>query len=97
MEIVAEFTYGTWWLFVASAIVLIVGVATVSAGIDGQEPFFVTLGIIITLIGGLFLTQSVVIETRYEAIVDDYNEVYEQGYEIVDQRGEITIIRKVGE
>jgi threonine/homoserine efflux transporter RhtA len=29
-----------------------------------------------------------------EAIVTDYNEVYERGYEVVEQRGDITVLQK---
>lgn len=32
--------------------------------------------------------------TEYEVIVEDFNEIYEQGYEILGQRGEIFIIKK---
>lgn len=31
---------------------------------------------------------------QYEVLITDFNEVYEQGYEIVDQRGKIYIVRK---
>lgn len=31
----------------------------------------------------------------YEAIVTDYNEVYENGYEVIEQNGDITTLRKV--
>lgn len=35
--------------------------------------------------------------TEYEVIVTDYDEVYEKGYEIVEQRGKITIIKEATE
>jgi hypothetical protein len=33
--------------------------------------------------------------TQYEVKITDYNEVYEQGYEIVEQRGDIAVVQKV--
>lgn len=36
-------------------------------------------------------------EVTYDAIVTDWNEVIEQGYEIVEQNGEIVTLRKVSE
>jgi hypothetical protein len=37
------------------------------------------------------------IEVTYEAVVTDFNEVYEQGYEIISQNGKIVTLRKVGD
>lgn len=37
------------------------------------------------------------IEVTYDAIITDFNEVYEQGYEIVSQKGKIVTLRKVGD
>ncbi len=31
---------------------------------------------------------------RHEVIVNDYNEVFEKGYKVVDQDGKITVIQK---
>lgn len=31
---------------------------------------------------------------QYEAIITDYNEVYQRGYEVVEQRGDITVLQK---
>lgn len=33
----------------------------------------------------------------YTAVVTDWNEVYEQGYEIIETKGKIVTLRKVGE
>lgn len=35
-------------------------------------------------------------EVSYEVLITDFNEVYEQGYKIVGQRGDIYIIQEVG-
>ena len=37
------------------------------------------------------------IEVTYEAVITDFNEVYEQGYEIISQNGKIVTLRKVGD
>ena len=37
------------------------------------------------------------IEVTYDAVITDFNEVYEQGYEIISQNGKIVTLRKVGD
>ena len=37
------------------------------------------------------------VEVTYDAVVTDFNEVYEQGYEIMSQNGKIVTLRKVGD
>lgn len=35
--------------------------------------------------------------TYYDVIVTDWNAVYDQGYEVVEQKGKIVTLRKVGD
>lgn len=35
--------------------------------------------------------------TTYDAIITDWNEVYEQGYEVIETNGQIVTLRKVDE
>lgn len=35
--------------------------------------------------------------TTYDALITDYNEVYEQGYEVITSKGKLVTLRKVGE
>lgn len=37
------------------------------------------------------------IEVTYDAVITDFNEAYEQGYEIISQNGKIVTLRKVGD
>lgn len=45
----------------------------------------------------LFLIWSDPAYVTYDAIVTDWNEVYEQGYEVVETNGKIVTLRKVGD
>lgn len=37
------------------------------------------------------------IEVTYDAVITDFNEVYDQGYEIISQKGKLVTLRKVGD
>lgn len=37
------------------------------------------------------------IEVTYDAVITDFNEVYDQGYEIISQKGKIVTLRKAGD
>ncbi len=58
-------------------------------------------GILLSVIGdydmGLVDLSTNPTPDKYEAIITDFNEVYEQGYEIVDQRGDIYVVKKTEE
>lgn len=109
MEIVAENTVWGPFLFAIIMFGIVAGVGILGlfggvfmaaeVGIDSDDITGIIVSAILAVVFGLMTAW--IAETgpnvKYEAIVNDYNEVYEQGYEIVDQRGEITIIRKVGE
>lgn len=51
------------------------------------------------IIGGFTFLALLSIDTTiyYDAIVTDWNAVYDQGYEVVEQNGKIVTLRKVGD
>lgn len=58
----------------------------------------VLAGVIALLgIGMLIFVWSDPQYVTYDAIVTDWNEVYLQGYEVVEQNGKIVTLRKVGD
>jgi hypothetical protein len=105
LEILAE---NTLWFEHIASIIISLGIAALTWSIvigcfvkvvsDGFEPIdltvllFLFIAIVATL--GVIYGIKVGPEKQYEAIVTDYNEVYENGYEVVDKRGEIVILRE---
>lgn len=67
-------------------------------GVDGASDI---IGFIVMTVLAAFLATSFFVflvqgpDIQYEAIITDFNEVYENGYEIVDKRGEIYVVEKV--
>lgn len=105
MEIVAETTL--WGEFISAMIVIVI-IAGVMIGLaatfiseivkyrslmDFVFAILSTLGAVfavLLMISGFYVGPS----EQYKAIVSDYNEVYEQGYEIVGREGELSILRE---
>jgi len=62
-----------------------------------------TTGVIVTFTAFLLFATLVTLvaikgpTTQYQAVIHDFNEVAEQGYEIVDQKEEIYILEKIEE
>lgn len=87
------FLFGAlFWLF------LVCGIASISTeGVDGPGDYIALL--FITAVA-LLMTIAFVFgikegpEVTYDATITDFNEVYEQGYEIVEQRGKIFVIKE---
>jgi len=80
-------------LLLGIAIVIISGLVFYTAFASGEGDMFgiglVALAFGAILLGVYFGSGEV---TRHEVLIHDFNEVYEQGYEIVGQRGDIYII-----
>lgn len=86
-------------------IIVILGIFFFGVGVIAnllEEEYLTGLFFLIITIAlgiGAYLLSEPVYEkhTEYEVIIEDYNEVHEQGYEIVETRGEITVIKKIEE
>lgn len=79
-------------------IVFALGVMFIGEWLTYNDNNFAIVGVAMSVIGFLLLFSLPTEEyERHEATIDDFNEVYEQGYEIVDQRGDIYILENVKE
>ncbi|MDF1511098.1 MULTISPECIES: hypothetical protein [Bacillaceae] len=92
MEILAETTHwGIYWfiLIIIGAVTLVCALGIMSVIVEwakyGMEGEFIY---------GIYDTVSSGPDVTYKALITDFNEVYEQGYEIVDQDGKIYTIRE---
>lgn len=96
MEILA--TYENYSLGITMGALFIL-IAIIGAIIGVSKNGSLLIGAIVTIlaIGGIFLVVNDPSITYYNAIVTDWNEVYEQGYEVVEQNGKTVTLRKVGE
>lgn len=99
MEILAETTH---WVPFLAITALFIGFG-VYITIDLILHLLKRKFILASLIGMVFVLWSVVFirlitvgpDVTYKATITDFNEVYHNGYEIVDREGEIYILRKV--
>ncbi|WP_079516558.1 hypothetical protein [Rossellomorea marisflavi] len=88
-------------LFIAIGVVIAFLSAVVFfAALEHGEVLTALLALAVA-IGGIMIITNLhdVGETKYEkldVIVTDFNEIYDQGYEIVEQNGEIITIKKEG-
>jgi 4-hydroxybenzoate polyprenyltransferase len=101
VEIVAETVlWGRYFALIIALIALLTLTAILLIGeFVGEDPptiWLVMLGAVNT-----FLIISIIAymvnkgpETQYKAIITDFNEVYSQGYEIVDHEGDIYILQE---
>ncbi len=84
--------------FLLCLVILIASIYAVSKREEGGliGTFF---GLTLTVFVGWGIYSLVTNPTpdKYEVIITDFNEVYEQGYEIVDQRGDIYVVKKTEE
>jgi ABC-type transport system involved in multi-copper enzyme maturation permease subunit len=101
VEIVAETVLWGRYFALIIALIALLTVATILLIVEfvGEDPptiWLVMLGAVNT-----FLIISIIAymvnkgpETQYKAIITDFNEVYSQGYEIVDREGDIYILQE---
>lgn len=85
-------------LGVLATVVLII--VTLSLLLDGELGAFIVSFMLTAVIGfGTYHATDYATQTgiEYEVTIDDFNEVYEKGYEIVEKRGEIYVVRKAEE
>lgn len=100
MEILAEnVEWGPYVVFIVlSAIFLAVSVlAWISVSVHGGKTFEKVFSGIMAVLSLTILIMFIQEDplVSYDAIVTDYNEVYENGYEVIEQNGDITTLRKV--
>ena len=100
MEILNEVSYVAAHLIL---IVLLVGGAVLTFFLFFYTVKEINLGLsaIVFVVGASFAIEAVAVINdgpcvEYEAYVTDYNEVYEQGYEVVKNRGDITVLKDSG-
>ncbi|AYA77368.1 hypothetical protein DOE78_18995 [Bacillus sp. Y1] len=96
MEILNTIDGGTDYILLGIGVLIaLFGFLVICAGISASEVAGILVGII--FVGaGLFGAYASIDSSpdKVEAIVTDYNEVYERGYEVVEQRGDITVLQK---
>lgn len=82
-------------IFITSALFFVHDMATK----NGWDIGGIVLSLLLISTGSVifYFAANVEMKQGYEVIIHDYNEVYEQGYEIIDKRGEIYTIQKVDE
>lgn len=97
MEILATHTDITAKVIVC-IILTIIALFFILGAIGGymsREPINATL---MLLVGLVFLALWFApVTTYYDVTVTDWNVVYDQGYEVVEQNGKIVTLRKVGD
>lgn len=85
-------------LTILFSFVLLIGLVVMLTGVDDNEGASAIGGLILVVISGLAIWGTYDVDAvkyvKHEVIVNDYNEVFKQGYEVVDQDGKITTIRK---
>lgn len=94
MEIIATHTDIAGKIAVLIFFGLIALLFWVFAWVDGDAFYF--FGAIVVSVFVLMILCADV-NTYYDAIVTDWNAVYDQGYEIVEQNGKIITLRKAGD
>jgi 4-hydroxybenzoate polyprenyltransferase len=101
VEIVAETVlWGRYFALIIALIALLTLTAILLIGeFVGEDPpslWFVMLGAVIAfvIISDIAYAVNKGPETQYKAIITDFNEVYSQGYEIVDREGGIYILKE---
>jgi hypothetical protein len=83
-----------WGVFIV-IIALTFLIVSVWAAIDGEGEIFATF--LAIAVGAGFLSIFAYTDSspeQYEVKITDFNEVYSQGYEIIEQRGEIYVVKK---
>jgi hypothetical protein len=79
-------------------LVAVFGFVLALGGVQSDEWLSVIIGVLLVATGiGSMACLSDIGETKYEqrkVLIEDFNVVHEEGYEIVDQEGEIYTIRK---
>jgi hypothetical protein len=101
VEIVAETVlWGRYFALIIISIALLTLTAILLIGeFVGEDPpslLSVILGAVnaFVIISAIAYTVNNGPETQYKAIITDFNEVYSQGYEIVDREGDIYILQE---
>lgn len=96
MEILNTIDGGTDYILLGIGVLIaLFGFLVLCAGFSANEWLGVLVGIIFVIAGLYGAYESIDYKPdQIEAIVTDYNEVYERGYEVVEQRGDITVLQK---
>lgn len=88
-------------VFIFSLILAIASIIFALVFLHDGEIMFGSILILLSIIFAVstYLSGSISLEkgTQYEAVITDFNEVYSQGYEIIEQRGKIYVLRKTSE
>lgn len=107
MEILAENVHSGIHVFILIlatcagiffGLLMVVGIVSIiKDGISGVGEIFV---IVIISIITAFMIFAVIVginegpDVTFEAIITDFNEVYSRGYEIIEQRGQIYVLKE---
>ena len=87
-------------LMILGLALALVGTVTMFAAMEYGDGGITLIGFVIAVSGVLiavnFHDVGETSYTQHEVIVEDFNEIYEQGYEIVEQNGQIVTIKKEG-
>jgi hypothetical protein len=99
-EVITE-AGGSGLIFIPLGILaMLIGAVVLIAALEAAEGGIALIGLLVVIAGILVVYHlHDVGETsykQYEVIVEDFNEIYDNGYEIVDQDGKIVTIKKEG-
>lgn len=98
MEILSETTRDLEYLVIIGIwfFIALIGIAMISSSIiEGRFKSELLMGLIILSLSMFVLFRIKDIDnTEYKVIITDFNEVYNNGYEIVDKDGKIYTVRK---
>lgn len=97
MEILA--THVDYGNFAFAAMLSILGLVVLLVALfdlDGGDSIFAIVGVIL-IFGGMIIFATTKPSETHDVLITDIKEVYEQGYEIIDQNGKIYTIQKVDE
>ena len=98
MEILSETTRDLEYLIIIGIwfFIALIGVAMIANSIiEGRFKSELLMGLIILSLSMFVLFRIKDIDnTEYKVIITDFNEVYNNGYEIVDKDGQIYTVRK---
>lgn len=98
MEILSETTRDLEYLIIIGIwfFIALIGVAMIANSIiEGRFKSELLMGLIILSLSMFVLFRIKDIDnTEYKVIITDFNEVYNNGYEIVDKDGKIYTVRK---
>lgn len=94
MEILATNT--DYFAMVIGGFAAVIAVFIIAVAIWVKEIHAIWYALLFAAFSGLFIF-GVGVEVTYDAVITDFNEVYDQGYEIISQKGKLVTLRKVGD